>query len=219
MKLVTAKLCQLWTRTVKRPHKATSRCAISCGTLTTAPGGLEALGKIIAIDLFSGNQDRVAPNSYRKETLAGHKFVFHAIQNIGNLMVTGKGNAKTLSGMDFADPNSPLLEAEKTLEEHREIGRGEWLGDYIVDPAKRKQFAGEVITDLEMIFSTGKKKTLKSRIVGHKAAMPGNAVTRLENGMVSGAKLLANYIRDKVNKGKVLPPSYVERATLYYSVT
>jgi hypothetical protein len=183
------------------------------------PGGLEALGRIIAIDCFSGNQDRVAPGSYRKETLAGHSFVFHAIQNIGNLMVTGQGKAKTLSGMDFADPNSALKEADKSLDEHRQKGQGEWLGDYIVDAGKRKKFAGEVITDLEMIFTTGQKKTLKRRIMGSKPALGSDSVNRLDAGMVSGAKLLSQYIKDKVNKGKVLPPSYVERATLYYSVT
>ena len=180
-------------------------------------GGLESLGKIIAIDMFSGNGDRVVPGAFRKETIAGYSYRFNAIQNIGNLLITGSGKAKTLTGMDFADPNSVLLEADKALDVQTQ--RGEWLGDHITDPAKRKTFAIAIIGDLEQLFTLGKKKTLRDRLPGDKTALGGNAVKRLEAGMVSGAHMLAKSILDKIaQKNKQYPPSYAERATRYRAV-
>ncbi|HEY4356298.1 MAG TPA: hypothetical protein VGN16_11160 [Acidobacteriaceae bacterium] len=185
-----------------------------------ASGGLESLGQVIAIDQFSGNKDRVRPQRSKRDFVNTNypsaKYRLEVIQNVGNLMIIGTGKARTISGMDFADPNSMLKHADAALAAQTSQAGAEFWGTTIADPVKRKAFAKLVIADLETIFNSGpqKKKGFLDRM-GDQTALGSDARSRLEKGMVKGAKVLVKYIDDRISRGKPYPQSFLDRAKVY----
>jgi hypothetical protein len=136
--------------------------------------------------------------------------------NIGNLMIVGQGKARTITGMDFAGPASIFRNANDSLDSQT-IG-GTFYGEFIVDPAKRRKFATDVVSDLELLFRAGKKKGLRDFLPG--GALGSNAAKRLDNGMVQGAKMLTTMVRQKMQtKLKVYPQSFLDRVKLYETIS
>ena len=186
-----------------------------------APNGLEALGQIIAIDLFSGNRDRINPRGASTSMYPGAKVRLKVVKNVGNLMIVRKGGARTITGMDFADPYSPQLLADDALDTQSASAGNEWFGHDLADATKRKRFVKNVVSDLETIFTSGglkKRKDFFGRTSSDQTALGNDAGVRLEKGMLKGAKVLVKYIDGRLVKNKQYPPSFLERLTIFRNV-
>jgi len=98
------------------------------------------LGKIVAVDIFNGNQDRF--------TLNGDW------ANMGNVMFTGSGATMSVIGLDVFDPNSPF----KNLNE-----KGTHAGlNILSDAARRKAYALQCVTSV----GTEMQRYLRLKAVG-----------------------------------------------------
>lgn len=171
-----------------------------------AEGGLEKLGEIIAVDLFNGYSDRFYPG--------GGIFLrkWKAIVNLGNIfIVTDKDNKLVPSGLDFANANSP--DWQKPIDD-------QWSGHLLSDVQRRRQFANDVIDDLEFLFSPipPTKRAFKSpkpALGNHK-----EAVQRLIDGMRDGVKKIIISVRargakrgslSKVEDGLLARYNFIQR--------
>lgn len=191
-------------------------------TTLKAPGGLEALGQVIAADLFNGSRDRIAPKKdkmdFNRVVYGNKKYVLHTIKNVGNLMIVNNGKAATITGMDFIDPKTIYTSVTRSLDDlHKSVS---WDGYVIVDQKQRKEFAKAVVQDLEEIFKAGswkKKKDFFGRTLSDQSVLGSDAARRLSHGMVKGAKLLVKYF-DERRGTKTYPPSILERVAKYRTI-
>jgi|SRR5215467_966985 len=148
-----------------------------------ASGGLERLGEIIAVDLFNGNTDRFYPGgSGLDTTIGGMTFQLRSLVNVGNVfkIMTDAGNQ--VGALDFVDPNSPFKDIDQDLAT-AEQGEG-WQGRLLADRTKRKNFAKDVVGDLEKLLNPHKGRFS----LRHK--LNRNAAERVEHGMVEGTRLI-----------------------------
>jgi hypothetical protein len=175
-------------------------------------GGLEALGKIIACDMFIGNQDRFNPTEGSSMTYGTRTFDFHVIKNVGNVFIAGPGSSRSVTGMDFVDPSTGYRNYESTLSEVANDYNEGWLGDYLVDRRARKAFAKLVIEDLEMVLSPNRKSYSPFTKLGL------NAATRLERGMVTGSQQILAGLTQKY-KAKPAPAGMQSRLAELAKVT
>lgn len=157
-------------------------------TSLKATGGLEKLGEIIAVDLFNAYEDRFFPGGgqdYRK---------WKAIVNLGNVFVTAdpnQNNSLVPTGLDFLNKATPTWQTQVT---------DQWPGHVLSNVQKRRQFANDVIDDLEYIFAPipATKRTLRKP----KPALGyhDKAVQRLIDGMREGVKKIIIRVRLKGDK-------------------
>lgn len=165
-------------------------------------GGLERLGKIIAVDLFIQNGDRFWPNDdgfFRKifmDTPDGgvdqSRFKTRCLVNVGNVFRIDTGNGAEVGALDFVgsvwDINKPLAECEKT--------HGKWGGRYLADKAKLNSFAKDVAHDLETVLNPHRSKfSLKSKL-------KGDAARRIVHGMVEGVQAIKLKLEQKYNPNR-----------------
>lgn len=160
-----------------------------------APGGLERLGQIVAVDMFNGNTDRFYPGRAGARTIGGVTFNLRCLVNVGNVFRFDNATGPEVGAMDFVDPNSqfknvnvPLANAEATA--------GEWPARILADKKRRKDFAKDIVHDLEAILSPRKSRfSLKSKL-------KGDAADRVAKGMVEGAKLIKVKMESKYNPNR-----------------
>jgi hypothetical protein len=153
------------------------------------PGGLERLGQIIAVDLFNGNKDRFFPDTPFTKTIGGVTFNFRCLVNPGNVFRVDLGTGGSeIGALDFVDPNSeykdstiPLATAEATAMS------GPWPGRVLADASRRTAFADDVVHDLEAIVSPH----------GYVRKLGLYRSSRITNGMVQGAQLIRNKLKQK----------------------
>lgn len=174
-------------------------------TALARKGGLEALGKIVACDLFIGNNDRFHPTEGSTMTYGSRTFKFRAVKNIGNIFIAGAGSSRSVTGMDFVDPSTGYRLYDMTLSEVRESYNEDWLGDYLVDKSARKRFCKHIVEDLELILSPNRKSYSPFTKLGSGAAR------RLEQGMVAGAKQILQGLNQKYASGKPKPAGMQSR--------
>ena len=159
-----------------------------------ASGGLERLGQVVAGDLFNGNTDRFSPNAGQTKTIGPYTFDFKALVNPGNAMIIALDDGSFGATMlDYVDPNSlfkdiavPLATAER---------QGAWPGRTLVDKKLRHAFAKDIVSDLESVLQPNKSWYNTSKL-------GSGAVSRLEAGMVEGAKLLKRRLEAKYNPNR-----------------
>lgn len=168
-------------------------------------GGLEALGKIVACDLFIGNNDRFNPTEGSQVSYGGRTFNFQVVKNIGNIFIAGTGTSRSVTGMDFVDPSTGFRLYDMTLDEVRDAYNEGWLGDYLVDKSARKRFCKAIIEDLELILSPNRKSYSPFTKLGMGAAK------RLETGMVAGARQILQGLNQKYGAGKPKPAGMQSR--------
>ena len=168
-------------------------------------GGLEALGRIVACDLFIGNSDRFNPTEGSQMTYGSRTFTFRVVKNIGNIFIAGTGTSRSVTGMDFVDPSTGYRLYEMTLDEVRDSYNEGWLGDYLVDKAARKRFCKHIVEDLELILSPNRKSYSPFTKLGV------TATRRLEAGMIEGARLILQGLTQKYASGKPRPAGMQSR--------
>ena len=176
-----------------------------------AKGGLERLGQIIAVDLFTTNFDRFWPAEEKQKV-----YIFMSSGDIRPLEVPCQCNASNVfrivtemgsevGALDFVFPtdgygdiNTPLKQARLANKDFR-VGRGfkndtgqEWSGRILENPAKRHAFAKDVAQCLEALLHPQRKtKNYFNRKLSFDAAK------RIEKGMIQGAQRIADKLKDK----------------------
>lgn len=163
-------------------------------------GGLEKLGQVVAADMFNDNTDRFYPNYNQQQKFGSYSIVLKACVNPGNVMLALNDNSgPKVTILDFADPNSKLKTFNTALNDD---AKG---FSTMVDKRLRKQFAKDIIFDLESILHPKKSKySLKTKL-------GSNASSRIEKGMRDGMKLIKSSLAAKYPGG--LPGKLSERVT------
>jgi len=158
-----------------------------------APGGLETLGKIIAVDLFNGNTDRFFPGAASTKNVGGVDFNLRCLVNIGNVFRAVTAGGSEVGALDFIDPNSIYKDINTPLAQ-AELGAAyPWPARLLTSRQQRHAFAKDVVHDLEKILNPHKSRfSLKTKLTG-------NSEGRVASGMKQGAfaiklKLEAKYI-------------------------
>jgi len=122
-------------------------------------GGLEALGKIVAADMFNNNTDRFAPNNagkvFVKTDTDEVKFDVKCLVNVGNVMAAMSGGKLKAIGLDSWDPTADGNYADMT----KNVGYG-WLGDILAPDKKadRLKFAQDIADDLNLLLGPRNRK-------------------------------------------------------------
>ncbi len=166
-----------------------------------AKGGLEKLGKLIAIDFFNGNADRFdwalakggsfafgTDESFKPRYMTRPNNVFLAVTN---------GGAPEVVPLDFIDSTSSYSalkgDLNRSLAEDEAVDfiSREWPGRILADKKRRKEFAEGVVHDLELVLNPHKGKySLRTKL-------SFGAAGRVEEGMVDGAKLIRGRLEAK----------------------
>lgn len=157
-------------------------------TSLKATDGLEKLGEIIAVDLFNDYVDRFYPGGNYQW---GRQW--KAIVNLGNVFMSADANNKLVpTGLDFLNTQTPAWKTQ--------VPGANWAGHLLSDVPRRRQFANDVIEDLEFIFSPipPTRRTLRKPkpALGYRE----KAVQRLIDGMRDGVKKLIIRTRQRGDK-------------------
>lgn len=161
-----------------------------------APGGLERLGKIIAVDLFNGNRDRFFPGSKSEKTIGGVSFKLRCLVNVGNVFHVTSAAGGEIGALDFVDPNSLFKDINKPLAEAERAANKLWPGRILADKKLRNAFAEDVVHDLETILSPRKSTfSLKTKL-------NSGAADRLSKGMAEGGRLIKSKLEAKYNPNR-----------------
>ncbi|HEY4029054.1 MAG TPA: hypothetical protein VGM25_01815 [Caulobacteraceae bacterium] len=178
-----------------------------------AKGGLEALGRIIACDMFINNTDRLSPLEGSSLKFGPREVKLRVIKNIGNIFLVNNGTNRTLSGMDFVDPNTGYRHYQDTLDEVNTNYNEQWLGYFMVDTKARAKFCKYIISDLELVLHPNRSSLSLSTGLGRDAAK------RLEKGMVAGARQLVTGLDQKYRNSPLKKPAGMEsRLTEYRGI-
>ena len=159
-----------------------------------APDGLEALGRIVAADLWNGNNDRFAPggtggNGYR------------VCQNPGNVLLATQGTLKPI-GLDAYEAMGAFRSYAQTIPNLE--GVDQWPGRLLGDDkhAELRAFCQDAIDDIEQILGPRNRRGLGK--LGTTRRLPRNAVTRLQHGVMAGALPIKAKMRQLA--GRANPP-------------
>lgn len=158
-----------------------------------APGGLEALGAIIAADAFNSNNDRFAFDGMGGMNWNGARL--QCLANVGNVFVaSSKSGAATPIGLDTWDPGSQHKNLREALNE--QLSR--WPGRMLADAAKaeRVTFANMVVEDLEMVLGPRNRNFLAKALVGTDR-LDKQAKPRVVAGIESGAQKIRDYLKHR----------------------
>lgn len=150
----------------------------------TPDGGLEMLGKIVAVDQFNGNTDRFVPNGCTgKFTYKTTKINFQTIQNLSNVFVAVTDGDGTVTGLDFVDGASEFKDINADLRT-LEIDKIVWPFRTLAVKRDRNAFAARIAADLELCLNPKKSAANPFTKLGSDAAK------RISKGMVLGAQLI-----------------------------
>lgn len=164
------------------------------------PGGLEKLGKIIAVDLFNGNNDRfVWPPPGQKDPSMPR--AFQAIWNIGNVMIASGSPI----GLDSFDPANDFNKMTMDVRQHTV---NPWAGVLLIGDRKvdREKFVRDVIDDLEMALGPRNRKIAFAST----NRLGTNRTKRLLDGMLAGRKIIQQAVVPLKNRPN-LPIGMVSR--------
>jgi hypothetical protein len=164
-----------------------------------ADGGLEQLGRIVAADMYIGNQDRFNPTNGSQKDFGGKQLKFKVLMNPGNLFMVGKKTQQriSVSGHDFIDPNSGFRYYDRNIDDISRDYNQAWLGETLCHSSSRKKFADHIVHDLEVILTPNRKSYSPFR------KLESNAAKRIERGMKDGMKLIVKAIDDKHGRGQM----------------
>ena len=152
----------------------------SIAAALSATDGLESLGRIIAADLWNGNNDRFSPNGGAD----GHR----VLVNAGNVLLAFHGNQNTLKpiGLDAYEAMGMFRNYNQTIPQLEE-GLDQWSGRLLANtPASNlalKTFCDSAVADIEDVLGPRNRKLLFAKT----RRLPSNASNRLQQGVLSGA--------------------------------
>jgi hypothetical protein len=150
-----------------------------------APGGLERLGQIIAVDLFVGNNDRFDPTREPRDVdFCGAKINLRCLTNPGNVFCVYSNRGFKIGALDFIDPNSLFKNINVRLAEAETEAREEWSGRVLADTTKRNKFAKDIAHDLEQILNPRRSR------FSPRTKLNRDAAERIAKGMLEGVELI-----------------------------
>ena len=163
-------------------------------TTLNAPGGLERLGQIIAVDLFNGSTDRFYPHN---TGLVG-EYRLRCLVNIGNVFKVYTNGRFEVGALDFADPNSYYRDIDVPLEkaEGSAGANDPWPGRILADGMRRYSFAKDVVHDLEKVLNIHKSA------LSFRTKLNRNAPERIVYGMIEGVRLIKNKLISQYSLSK-----------------
>jgi hypothetical protein len=167
-------------------------------SILKAQGGLEKLGEVVAVDMFNDNTDRFYPGYNTTRKFGTFNILLKVCVNPGNVMMAlNDQNNLSITILDFIDPQSNLKTYNAPI-----TGAAAGI-NAITDRRLRKQFAKDIISDLESFLHPKKSKYSVLTKLG------SNAATRLERGMVQGMNKIRAKLSSKYPGG--LPGSVANR--------
>jgi hypothetical protein len=145
---------------------------------------LRMFGKILAIDLFLGNCDRIDPTTGR-------------VQNSGNIMFQRMGDGQSMMiGLDYYENSGELSNL------HGPIPR-DWGGEFLRNHGTCLQFANTVVSGLNGMFTKEFGIEIEDFTQGH--------AWQIANGMQEGIDALHQYFSRRM-ANKTLPKPILDRA-------
>ena len=162
-----------------------------------APGGLEALGAIIAADAFNSNNDRFAfdGNGGQRWPKNPPGPSLQCLANVGNVFIASSSSgAMKPIGLDTWDPGSQ----HKNLRDKLDESLARWPGRMLGDAAKqdRVNFASMVVGDLETVLGPRNRNFIAKALVGTNRLGP-NSEARVVTGIEQGAKKIRDYLKQR----------------------
>ncbi|QPF75637.1 hypothetical protein G8A07_23775 [Roseateles sp. DAIF2] len=152
------------------------------------PNGLEALGQIIAIDMFNGNHDRFdvsyVPNGQAVGVPNPRGGQFMALVNLGNVILHIHNGALRPVGLDAYEAMGAFRDFSGGATPHGWSGLN--LGATPAASTFRTNFSQDIVTDLEAALGPRNRKIAFAT----KRRLPTNAAARVLNGINVGALLL-----------------------------
>lgn len=186
--------------------------AIAAGL--TAAGGLEALGHIIALDLFNGNNDRFTWPGPGSDKPKGGKY--NHLMNVGNVLLSASATgALTPIALDSFDPGSTYSNlsytavADQEQYERQLFGQTnaqglpfEWPGR-LLDPARSvdlSRFLQGIVDDLNIALGPRSRRIPFAT----KKRLTGNAAARLQAGVAQAVPILKQKVVTDTDFGNEL---------------
>ena len=169
-----------------------------------AQGGFETLGRIVAVDLFTGNMDRFDVNEAEGERAACYnpmtKEKFRVMQNLGNVMVSVQKKDRIVLGLDSYDPSSGYNDMSKDIGhlEDNNFSNLAWSGRLLSpkENARLKGFCKDIYADLEEAFGP---RNRKFAFLNQKRLDP-RGPQRLLTGVEEGRKLVITKVQKLAGK-------------------
>lgn len=183
----------------------------------SAKGGLEALGGIIAADLFNSNNDRFVFDGnggclWPPHSRGLQQARLQCLLNVGNVFVAiGETGQMKPIGLDTWDPGS----SHKNLREKLSEGVVSWPGRFLADSEKQNRInIGLMVeSDLEAVLGPRNRKNLLAKAVFGDARLPQDAAVRITKGIEEGALKIRAWLKSKYGPGtgKKLPVGLATR--------
>ncbi len=169
----------------------------------SAPDGLEALGRIIAADLWSGNNDRFAPSGSDKPG-------YRVCQNPGNVLLSIQGTLKPI-GLDAYEAMGAYRNYNSNIEDIEGIDT--WGGRLLADTERvaLKDFCRKAVADIEDTLGPRNRRGLG--LLGRTSRLPANAANRLQHGVIAGALPIKAKMRHLAAKPNA-PAGLINRLTI-----
>jgi hypothetical protein len=166
-----------------------------------AAGGMEMLGRIIAVDLYNGNTDRFVADGLGGALNPRTNIRFRVMQNIGNVLLSIENGKLKPVGLDSFEAASIYADVTKTIQaiELTDAGMAPgWSGRKLTDAqaAWRLQFAQSICDDLEDAWGLRNRKLSILR----KKRLNSDAAARLAKGMRDAIIELKNHVRLRAAK-------------------
>jgi hypothetical protein len=182
-----------------------------------ASGGLEALGRVIAADLYNNNTDRFVSDGLGGAQNPRTLTRFIVIQNIGNILLMIENGKLKPSGLDSFESASIYNDVTQTIaaiEANDANMGGGWTGRKLAagQAAWRVQFCRDVVTDLEDSWGPRNRKIKFAST----ARLPGNAATRIGKGLDTGIQNIVAHVRFQANKANA-PAGLADRLRILTS--
>jgi hypothetical protein len=169
-----------------------------------APGGLEKIGQILAVDAFNNYGDRVnwlflnSPNQRRGKNVDGMPEKCRCMWNPGNFFVDGH---EGVLGLDPIDPNTAFNDWQTMPD----LPTGEIYAGTILKQSNghlRAAVAEAVIEDLELLLGPRNRRGVY-KVVGATHRMPKNGAARIVSGIETGAALVLAHLRQTYAGGNI----------------
>jgi len=168
-----------------------------------APGGLEKMGQILAVDAFSGNNDRLQWTPELRPTIGQWNGVtMEIIINPGNVFLAFEQNRDVILGLDSFDPNTQFGNMRDF--QTNSLYPGTYLNP-AQGPAREKIFKS-FCNDVEGLLGP-RDRTFSFQ---KQTRLPIDAARRLATGWKTGSDKVLAFYKAKYAAGKI-PFGMVER--------
>lgn len=163
-----------------------------------APGGLEKIGEIVAVDAFNSYGDRVDFDGNGGKKVDGFDTRCKCLWNPGNFFVDGN---EGVLGLDAIDPNTEFNNWERMPD----IPTGSiYSGTFLRrDNAQaRMNLCRMIHEDFELLLGPRNRRGVY-KVVGAKHRLPKDSTQRLCRGMESGAQKILAHLQKRFINGQI----------------